>query len=154
MLHLPFSSLLIPSPPKMSTALSPHRDQQEQASFPLRPTCVHCGLIRNPYTCQSHCLCSKVHSYNSDDSGRMCLCSFTGDSFPKGSPMWCFTSAFAPYRLLAALLSLGLGKNSWLWLSKLCLNKLGPHCISLGYRARYIDSPSWMLSKVGIVTEV
>ena len=94
-------------------------------------------------------LWSQVYSYNSDDSGRIYLCSFTGDSSRKCSQNSMFYECMCSLQTFGCTVSLGLRKNSWLWLSKLCLNKLGPHYISLGYRARYIWtihlgwSPKW-----------
>ena len=50
--------------------------------------------------------------------------------------------------------SLGPRQKSGLWSSKLRLNKLGLCCSCLGFRARYMGSLPWRLSKVEMVAEV
>lgn len=131
----------------------PPQDRQEEVYFPSRRDCALCGPSRSPYTYCSHLLWLKFVSVSQmTQAGRACAV----------LQVTVFLSAHKLGVLQVHLFladfwlqyKLGLRKNSWFWLSKLCLNKRGPHYISLGYRARYMDNPSWRLSKVRIVIEV
>lgn len=131
---IPSIILPLPSLLKMFSVLDPHQGQQGQAYFPSRPESVPCDLVRGHYTYHSHCLWSCIAYYHSDDLGGTCLHSFTGGSFPTFDKL----GVLQVHLLLTDFwlhwnISLRLTKNSWLLLSKLCLNKPGPHYISLGY---------------------
>lgn len=64
------------------------------------------------------------------------------------------STCLSSWQTCGCTVSLGPRHKSGLWLSKLRLNKLGPCCSCLGFRARYMGSLPWRLSKVEMVTEV
>ena len=138
--HSPF-----PPTPKYSV-LHPQRNLQNRLIFSWKP---------NAFTVASGGVCTHATAF---DQKSIPVTQMTQAEYACAILQVTVNSAsstcLSSWQTSGCTVSLGPRQKSGLWLSKLRLNKLGPCCSCLGFRARYMGSLPWRLSKVEMVTDV